>query len=65
MASELTDAFRCFTIGAIGYGVTFATGIEEWARLIIAVSTAVYMAGKALGVWRSIWLKKDAEDETD
>ena len=63
MANELTDAFRCLSIGAIGFGVTFATDVEEWARLIIALSTAIYMCGKAVGVWRSIF--KNDEKETD
>ncbi len=63
MANELTDAFRCLSIGAIGFGVTFADGVEEWARLVIALSTAIYMCGKAVGVWRSIF--KNDEKETD
>jgi len=63
VANELTDAFRCLSIGAIGFGVTFADGVEEWARLVIALSTAIYMCGKAVGVWRSIF--KNDEKETD
>jgi len=64
MASELGDAVRCLCIGAIGFSVSWAEGIEEWARIGIALATVGYMTGKCVVVWSKI-IRGSEDEEVD
>lgn len=64
MASEATDAIRFLCIGAIGWTVSWAEGMEDWARLGIALATAGYMLGKCVVVWSKI-IKGTKDEESD
>lgn len=63
MASEATDALRFLCIGAIGWTVSWADGLEGWARLGIALATAGYMLGKCVVVWSKIIKGEKHKDE--
>jgi hypothetical protein len=67
VAGELTDTIRFLCIGAIGWTVSWADGIESWARVGIAVATAVWMTGKCIIIWRHILQNKtgDIDEEID
>ncbi|BAQ84437.1 hypothetical protein [uncultured Mediterranean phage uvMED] len=62
MAGEITDTIRFLCIGVIGWTVSWADGIESWARLGIALATAGYMTGKCIVIWSKI-IKGNKEDE--